>query len=101
MEDKMRVLLEHSYHGDIEGLEQTINEMYDQSYIDGMQFVINNLEIELARIKNKIVNYEKLMKAFDYGKVLIKSITNNNGVGIFECEADVWATIGSPIVRLE
>ena len=52
-------------------------------------------------LQELVDNYEKLMKAFNDRKVLIKSITNNNGIGIFECEADVWATIGSPIVRLE
>lgn len=106
MKDSMIELLKYSYFGNevieyIEGLEKIINEMYDQSDIDGMQFIINNLEIELTRIKNKIVNYEKLMKALNDGKVLIKSNTNNDGIGIFECEADIWATIGDPIVILE
>ena len=55
---------------------------------------------EIDTLQELVDNYEKLMKAFNDRKVLIESITNDNGVGIFECEADIWATIGGPIVRL-
>lgn len=60
------------------------------------------LDYKKARLilQELVDNYSKLMKAFDDGEILIKQ-DNINGIGIFECEADVWATIGGPIVRLE
>ena len=60
------------------------------------------LDYKKARLilQELVDNYSKLMKAFDDGEILIKQ-DNINGIGIFECEADVWATIGDPIVRLE
>ena len=49
----------------------------------------------------KLANYEKLIKALKDNKILMKSIRDDDGFGVFECETDVWATIGEPIIILD
>lgn len=67
----------------------------------GLKYEIKEIYMsEQDNVEMKLKDYEKLLMAFENDKVLWQTETIDNGKGVYEVEAELYATINEPIIKL-
>lgn len=69
--------------------------------LTGLKYEIKEIYMsEQADVEMKLKNYEKLMHAFENNNVLWQTETIDNGRGIYEVDAEMYAIEKKPVIKL-